>query len=250
MMPSRRLRCAIHQPNLFPRLSTLAKLFAADIWIALDDVQFSRRDYQHRARLGPRDDLAAHQWMSLPVRLPRGRNTLINDVQILEPERSRRRLLRMTRQHHGRGPHWASVGEGINLVAEAMTRTDSLADIAIASTHALLDLLSWPGTVIRSSDVTAATERSARLADLTHAVGATQYLCGTGGARYLRPTAFSERNLDVLYFSVPTGGNEYVWAGARRISSIAPLSDAGGSAVRRTLMDEISLRDQLAPTTL
>ncbi|MFW6692959.1 WbqC family protein [Streptomyces sp. MAR4 CNX-425] len=42
--------CAIHQPNLFPRLSTLAKLYAADRWIVLDDVQFARRDYQHRAR--------------------------------------------------------------------------------------------------------------------------------------------------------------------------------------------------------
>lgn len=35
---------AIHQPNLFPRLTTLAKLFAADYWIVLDDVQFTRRD--------------------------------------------------------------------------------------------------------------------------------------------------------------------------------------------------------------
>lgn len=33
--------CAIHQPNLFPRLTTPAKLFAADYWIVLDDVQFT-----------------------------------------------------------------------------------------------------------------------------------------------------------------------------------------------------------------
>ena len=28
--------CAVHQPNFFPRLTTLAKLFAADTWIVLD----------------------------------------------------------------------------------------------------------------------------------------------------------------------------------------------------------------------
>lgn len=40
--------CAIHQPNLFPRLITLAKLFPTDYWIALDDdVQFTRCGYQH-----------------------------------------------------------------------------------------------------------------------------------------------------------------------------------------------------------
>jgi hypothetical protein len=37
--------CAIHQPNLFPRTSTVAKLLAADVWVVLDDVQFYARDY-------------------------------------------------------------------------------------------------------------------------------------------------------------------------------------------------------------
>ncbi|MFE6746426.1 WbqC family protein [Kitasatospora purpeofusca] len=43
---------AIHRPNLLPRLSVMAKILAADVWVVLDDVQYARRDYQHRARLG------------------------------------------------------------------------------------------------------------------------------------------------------------------------------------------------------
>lgn len=61
--------CAIHQPNLFPRLTTLAKLFAADYWIVLDDVQFTRRDYQHRARLAALGDPLQQQWLSIPTHL-------------------------------------------------------------------------------------------------------------------------------------------------------------------------------------
>ncbi|MEV0907289.1 WbqC family protein [Streptomyces hokutonensis] len=57
----------IHQPNLFPRLSTLAKLFAADRWIVLDDVQFARRDYQNRTRLAALDDPSRQQWLTLPA---------------------------------------------------------------------------------------------------------------------------------------------------------------------------------------
>lgn len=49
--PDVTVSCAIHQPNLLPRLSTLAKIASCDVWIVLDDVQFVRRDYQHRARL-------------------------------------------------------------------------------------------------------------------------------------------------------------------------------------------------------
>ncbi|GAA2028933.1 hypothetical protein GCM10009839_30320 [Catenulispora yoronensis] len=40
---------AIRQPNLFPRLSTLAKLYASDTRVVLDDVQFNRRDWADAA---------------------------------------------------------------------------------------------------------------------------------------------------------------------------------------------------------
>jgi hypothetical protein len=70
------LLCAIHQPNFLPRLSTLAKLYAADIWIILDDVQFTRRDYQHRCYLAPVPDARLPgRWLTLPVHLPGGRET-------------------------------------------------------------------------------------------------------------------------------------------------------------------------------
>src|ERR1035438_5084219 len=72
--------CAIHQPNFFPRFSTLAKLFTADIWIILDDVQFTRRDYQHRCLVAGPDTV--ERWLTVPVHLPAGRATLIRDVLI------------------------------------------------------------------------------------------------------------------------------------------------------------------------
>ncbi|MFF7798013.1 WbqC family protein [Streptomyces olivaceus] len=46
-----------------PRLTTLAKLFASDHWIVLDDVQFARCDYQHRARITTLDGLGPNRWL-------------------------------------------------------------------------------------------------------------------------------------------------------------------------------------------
>ena len=79
------LLCAIHQPSFFPRLSTQAKLFTADMWVVLDDVQFTRRDYQHCCRLAALNDPAAQQWLTVPVHLPDGRSTRIKDVRIARP---------------------------------------------------------------------------------------------------------------------------------------------------------------------
>ncbi|MGW7053480.1 WbqC family protein [Streptomyces sp. NPDC054887] len=56
----------MHQPNLVPRLTTLAKLFAADTWIVLDDVRFTRCDYQHHTRLAVLSDPDRTWWLSNP----------------------------------------------------------------------------------------------------------------------------------------------------------------------------------------
>jgi hypothetical protein len=68
------LTCAIHQPNFFPRLSTLAKLYAADVWVILDDVQFSRRDYQNCRYLPPAGTALPARWLTVPAHLLAGRN--------------------------------------------------------------------------------------------------------------------------------------------------------------------------------
>ncbi|WP_323181995.1 WbqC family protein [Streptomyces sp. NBC_00424] len=72
--------CAIHQPNLCPRLTAPAKLFAADTWIDLDDVRSPRGDYQHRTRLAALQDLGRTQWLSIPTHLPQGRQPTIRET--------------------------------------------------------------------------------------------------------------------------------------------------------------------------
>jgi hypothetical protein len=133
-------------------------------------------------------------------------------------------------------------------VAEAIFETESLAEVAMTSTVSLLELLRWPGTVVRSSEFHVSADRSARLADLTLAVGATEYVCGTGGARYLEAAPFEERGIEIVHFSAPAVGNHEVWADATRISSLASLSEAGAPAVRRAFAHDVHLGHHLIPT--
>lgn len=144
--------CAIHQPNFFPRLTTLAKLFAADYWIVLDDVQFTRRDYQHRARLAGLDDPARQQWLTVPTRLPSGRSTLIRDALVDDPALARRRTAGMLRQHYGNSPHWPALAHALDPVLDVFT-PGRTATVAETSTRLLLDLLGWSGHILTSSSL-------------------------------------------------------------------------------------------------
>lgn len=100
-MTAPRVTCAIHQPNLFPRTSTLRKIASADIWIILDDVQFNRHDYQHRARLARLTDETQQQWLSLSIRRPSGRASRINEVLVLDQETNARRVTKLVEQCPG-----------------------------------------------------------------------------------------------------------------------------------------------------
>jgi len=194
--------CAVHQPNLFPRISTLFKLYSADVWIVLDDVQFNARDYQNRAWLQSPDGTYG-QWLTLATHKPDGRATRIKDVTLVDPLKSEKRLLALVKQFYGRCRRWPQLRPIIERIAESVRDHDGLAQVGELSTRLLLNDLGWHGTVVRSSSFNVSGERSARLAELSSQFGSRRYLCGTGGARYLDIKPFEERQIAVQYVAVP-----------------------------------------------
>lgn len=223
--------CAIHQPNPFPRLSTLAKLYAADVWVVLNDVQFTRGAYQQRCWLAATSDPTCQQWLTVPVHLPHGRATPINEVRVVDPAATKNRGYRLLQQYYRRSRHWPAFEDTINQVLVSLDRSDLLADLSEASTRALLTKLGWHGTVLRSSDLTASIGRSQRLAELTCATGASTYLCGTGGARYLDRWPFALHGLQVTLFTTPADGDPRIWHAASRVSALRALMAAGPAAL-------------------
>ncbi|WP_232794910.1 WbqC family protein [Kitasatospora sp. NRRL B-11411] len=219
---------AIHQPNFLPRLSTLAKLYAADVWVVLDDVQHARRDYQHRARLGSLRGDGATRWLSLPTRLPNGRATLIRDTRLADPDRTRRRVEGILHEQYRSSPFWPEFTDRLCPLLDLIDAAARTAEIAEASTLLFLDLLGWRGRVVRSSNLPAATERTQRLVDLCRAVNAGIYLCGAGGSRYVEPGRFTDAGVELRQFAVPDDG---VWTGARALSAVQGLMAHGPQVV-------------------
>ncbi|MET9950524.1 WbqC family protein [Streptomyces sp. NPDC006339] len=230
--------CAIHQPNFLPRLNTLAKLFAADYWIVLDDVQFARRDYQHRARLASMSHPCRRQWLSIPTHLPHGRSTLIRDALLVDPERSRRRVMHMLAQHYGGSTDWPLFRQELDSVLDEFWRTDKTADVAEASTRMLLGLMGWKGRILYSSRLPARSERSQRLADLAAVTQARSYICGTGGTRYLCVVPFTAHGISVVPFRTPASG---VWDGGHELSAVHPFMTYGIRAVTKEVRAVASL---------
>ncbi len=199
------------------------------MWVVLDDVQFNARDYQHRARLAPPGDPVVQRWLTIPVHRPRGRDSRISELLLADPELSRRRVGQLVHQYYRRAPHWARTRDALDEVLAALELNDRVADVAEVSARALLAQLGWRGEVVRSSALRVSDDRSARLADLTSAVGADTYLCGRGGARYLEESPFTARGLTVRYPPPPElAGKD----GMRTLSALWGFAVLGPDAVR------------------
>lgn len=225
--------CAIHQPNFLPRLSTLAKIYAADVWVVLNDVQFVRRDYQHRARLASLSDPNDQHWLTLPVHLPHGQGTLIKDVVIADADATRRRVEKTLQHAYGKSSHWPGVRQALDPAMSLIATGSHLHDVTEAATKALLNLVGWQGSIMHSDDYTIRVERSARLVDLTRATGSNTYLCGTGGARYIDETPFADAGLAVMYCHPPH--DETTGIGAQRLSAVQIFSGHSTGAIQSLL---------------
>ena len=126
-------------------------------------------------------------------------------------------------------------------IVEAITGTGRLADVSEHATIALLRLLNWPGAICRSSGTLARAGRSERLADLTRAVGAATYLCGTGGSRYLDQAPFAALGLSVAMFTPPQRLAGLSPEDTRRVSVLTDLAAAGPERLSAALREHARL---------
>ncbi|MDQ1294979.1 MAG: hypothetical protein QG608_2864 [Actinomycetota bacterium] len=111
----------------------------------LDEVQFVRRDYQHRTRLAPPGRPDGAHLLTLPVHLPAGRSIRICDVRLAEAERSARCLDLLSRQLYRRTGHWADLEAPLHGVLQELRSSNSLSTVSTASTVHLLRVLGRQG---------------------------------------------------------------------------------------------------------
>jgi hypothetical protein len=221
--------CAIHQPNLFPRMRTLGKLFSASKWVVLTHVQANLRDFQQRALFADYRDVESQQWFSLRLDRPSlGRSTQIWELTLSSPKDSATALLESLRHRYRRSPYWRELWPSLESGIEELSLQGSLEGFSTASTEYLLRLARWDGSIVRDHLIETRQERTQRLVDLCAGVGATTYLCGRGGARYLDESEFISSGLEVRYYSYPSDATD-------RLSSLDYLFRNGVERFREVL---------------
>src|SRR5437868_12405913 len=89
---------AIHQPNYAPWLGYFVKIARSDLFVFLDDAQYSKNSYTNRAQI---DAAGTAKWLTVPVSYSFG--DPINRVRAADAK-WRDNHLGMLRQYYGKAP--------------------------------------------------------------------------------------------------------------------------------------------------
>ena len=187
---------AIHQPNYVPWLGYFHKIAVADVFVFLDNVQYSKNSYINRVRVAANGQ---QKWLTVPVSFHLG--DAINATKPARPDWVGSHLATL-RAYYGKAPAFRDTWDWLQTAYQEATVADG--DLALLNRRLIESLSRYLGLECR---FTAASEYDVgdrkgddRLIALIDAIssGAT-YLSGRGGANYQDEEKFGASGISMRY---------------------------------------------------
>lgn len=185
----------IHQPDFLPHLGFFHRFLGADLYIALDHVQFvngTSKSWTHRDKIKTPRGI---QWLTVSVRKA-PRDTAINAIELSDTD-WRAQNLNLIRENYRKAPYFDQIFAEIETLY--VLPCTKLVQITAASIDMLLRLFDITIPRVESSSLQPAGHKNELLVNLLRKVGATHYLSGVGARDYFESAPFSAAGIEVVW---------------------------------------------------
>jgi len=188
----------IHQPNYLPWIGYFHKIYASDLFVLLDDVEYTSGSWINRNRIKTPDGWT---WLTVPVtdsQMP------IHDVRIASGENWREEHKKSLQHNYG-GAEYFDQWEPF--LRDTYDRKWS--HLSRLNRHLLETICERVGIeheFVLSSNFDVDATASERLATICGKLDADVYLCGMGADEYMNESVFETQRVAVEYqsFDHPT----------------------------------------------
>lgn len=183
---------AASQPCFFPWVGMLELVRLADVYVHVTHVQYVK-GFANRVQV---KHSGGSHWLTVPVRR-NGRDQLIRDTEIDDAKPWRARAMATLRNFYAQAPF----RDEMLALAEPVIhlQTNRLAELDIASMHALLDYFEIETPVYDSSTMVITGAKTDMVRSLVAAVGGTCYVTAHGALDYLDHERFESEGVCVKY---------------------------------------------------
>ncbi|MDT8445826.1 MAG: WbqC family protein [bacterium] len=165
-----------------------------DLFVFLDDVPYTRRDWRNRNQIKTAQGL---QWITVPVLFSQTEQTPIHQVSLDPTQNWRIKHLTAIQRSYSKTPFFNSYWQGFESIIQA--EYASIADLDIALSLWLMSQLGINTPTKRSHELSPQGTKTERLIDILKKVGATSYLSGPAAKDYMDNQAFEVAGIKLSF---------------------------------------------------
>jgi len=196
---------AIHQPNFLPWIGYFYKIAKSDIFVFLDNVQYTKNSFINRNKIKTSQDVI---WLTIPISFKFGQ--LINEVKIDNKTDWRKKHLRTLEMNYKRSNFFKEVFELIKRIYY-LKNWQNLSDFNISLIKTIISYLDLNKTLVQSSSLDIQGKNTKLLIQIVKKVDGDVYLSGFGGAKYQEETSFKNEGIELVYYNFRHPAYKQLW---------------------------------------
>jgi len=183
----------IRQPGYMPNLGFFKKIQSSDIFVFLDDVQFSKDSFDNRNKIKTISDF---DWITVPLQRPVYGKKL-NQILISDSTNWIKKHSDLIYENYKSAPFFSSYWYEIKQILDR--KFNSLIELNLNLINYFLKILEIPNETIKSSELKTSKTKTERLIEICKLLNASCYISGKGGKNYIDETLFQKSNIDLTY---------------------------------------------------
>lgn len=186
------MNVGIHQPDYIPWLGLFYKMYLSDVFVHLDDAQYSNEAAHNFNRIK-----TANGPLRLKFPVEQHMGDLINGVRPKYELKWREKHLRTMEMNYARAKYFKEVFPELRDVF--MVDYPNVAALNIGINEYIASKFGIRPKFVLSSSLDIPTKREEKVIDLCVAMGGTRYISGNGARVYQVPEHFAARGVELTY---------------------------------------------------
>ena len=190
---------SIRQPGYLPFIGFFKKIQATDVFVFLDDVQYTRSDFDNRNKIRTQDD---SMWLTIPIFNKTGQT--LNEVKIDYSKKWVSKHKSSIEYNYEKAPYFEEYWKDIELILDKSW--EKLIDLNMELISYFITKLEINTKTVFSSELNINKTGSEKLLEICKDLQVDTYLSGEFGRNYLDIKLFQQENIKVIFekFEHPT----------------------------------------------
>lgn len=195
---------SIHQPDYLPWLGLYYKMAHSDIFVYLDDAQYSNTADHNVNKIK-----TSQGEFRLKVPVEQHLGDLICNVRTKDELGWKKKHLKTIRMNYSKAAYFDDVYPHFQKII--MDHFGTIADLNIAINEYICAGFGIDVKVVKSSELDIKTVRETRVIDICLQLGADEYLSGNGARAYQVESHFADRGLKLSYLKYKPISYKQLW---------------------------------------